>query len=111
MKLYKYTDFFNESLRDKMIPKSDEEILNILNDSDIINRKRFLHKLYKEHINNKESFLIFIKLRLGISYWNRINKNLNRYASAHTIIYDVLTKYIIVCADAYLFKFLFILFQ
>ena len=26
MKLYKYTDFFNESLRDKMIPKSDEEI-------------------------------------------------------------------------------------
>ena len=89
---------YNESLRDQMTSKSDEDVLNIFKNSDI-NKKRFLlFKLYKVHFNNKESFLHFIKIRLGISDWNRIMKSVSplgishSYTTPHTIIYEILKK-------------------
>jgi len=84
----KYLKSYNESIRDKMTPKTKTDILNLSDSS----KRDFVWYFYKSNFNDKEKFLSFIKLYLGISTYNRIKKITDRWIQPHTLIHKILNK-------------------
>jgi len=60
-----------------MTPKSEEELIDIVNNYDLPKKKEFLYKLYLNKFNHdKYKFFSYIRLMLGMSVWNRILKQI-----------------------------------
>jgi len=96
-----WPDKIEESLRDEMKPKSDEEMKNIVKNYNLKQKKQFLFKLYKSGFSNdKYKFYNYIRLMLGISVWNRILKQIKLNPSKVNVLHvhpmefiDVFNKY------------------
>lgn len=82
----------NESIRDKMTPKSKDNIINTFNDGDIEAKKRMVEKLFREKFNYTSEFFQFIRLYMGMDVWNRVMKKNPKYRFISDLL-EVLKKH------------------
>ena len=83
----------NESVRDKMTPKTKEDILQTFKNSDVKKKREMLFKLQKDNFRYPSEFDGFVKKNLNISDWNYIKNKINKnYWFAYELV-DVLKKH------------------
>lgn len=68
---------YNESVRDKMTPKSDDDVIKAFIGLSLDDKKHMMMKLSHERFKSKEEFCEFVKKRLGLNSWRRLTKNID----------------------------------
>jgi hypothetical protein len=77
-----------------MTPKSEADVITIFDNSDDLTRKRMIRQLIRGKFRTKNDFIDFIKMSLGISTWNRLEKRIvTKYYSYDDQIIDSLKKH------------------
>ena len=73
-----FKEFIGECVRDMMKPKSSKEVVELFDGLSLHDKSQLIYDLYKTKFRRDNNCWVdFIKTKMGISFWNRVEKYFN----------------------------------